>query len=288
MRSNLALLLVVAVGSVAVAACGSVAAQNDAGAGNGGAGSGRRRRRGGSAGADGGIDAGPPTVEEACGQFASTLCSRLGGCAPYALQLFYGDNDTCVSRVKLGCMRDLEVPDSNQTTDRHGRLRARRKQLQLRRPAGERVPGFLSDQARQQVERRAVRIQLAVHEHALREVDRRLRRVRAARGRRRRVHRRRGLHRRAWCAPRRSASRRRRWARRAARWLPAARTFIAARSATPARRRWRWARRAGAIPAGATSGRVCRATPSLRWRIRSARPSPPRKAARRAASSTAR
>ena len=43
MRSNLALLLVVAVGSVAVAACGSVAAQNDAGPGNGGAG---RRRRG--------------------------------------------------------------------------------------------------------------------------------------------------------------------------------------------------------------------------------------------------
>jgi len=96
MRSNLALLLaVVAAGSLAVAGCGSVAAQNDAGPG---------------------IDAGPPTAEEACGQFASTLCSRLGGCAAYALQIFYGDNDTCVSRAKLGCMRDLEVPDSKQTT----------------------------------------------------------------------------------------------------------------------------------------------------------------------------
>ncbi len=120
MRSNLALLLVVAAGSVAVAACGSVAAQNDAGPGNGGAGSGGGGAAGsgggGGVGIDGGIDAGPPTVEEACGQYASTLCSRLGGCAPYALQLFYGDNDTCLSRVKLGCMLDLEVPDSNQTT----------------------------------------------------------------------------------------------------------------------------------------------------------------------------
>jgi len=117
MRSNLALLLAVAVGGVAVAACGSVAVQNDAGAGNGGAGSGGG---GGAAGSGGGgssgVDAGPPTAEEACGQFASTLCSRLGGCAAYALQLFYGDNDTCVARVKLGCVRDLEVTDSNQTT----------------------------------------------------------------------------------------------------------------------------------------------------------------------------
>ena len=116
MRSNLALLLVMAVGSVAVAACGSVAAQNDAGSGSGGVGSGGGGGAGGSAGADAGIDAGPPTAEEACGQFASTLCGRLGGCAPYALQIFYGDNDTCVSRVKLGCTRDLEVTDSNQTT----------------------------------------------------------------------------------------------------------------------------------------------------------------------------
>jgi hypothetical protein len=57
-----------------------------------------------------------PTVAEACGQFAATLCSRLEGCAPYALQIFYGDRTTCEARVVLGCMRDLEVPDTNQTT----------------------------------------------------------------------------------------------------------------------------------------------------------------------------
>jgi hypothetical protein len=58
----------------------------------------------------------PPTVAEACGQFASALCGRLGACAPYALQIFYGDAATCMSRVALGCMRDMEVPDTTETT----------------------------------------------------------------------------------------------------------------------------------------------------------------------------
>ena len=95
MRSSSGLWLVLAaVGSAGVAGCGSVASSNDGG----------------------GMDAAPPTVAEACGQFASTLCSRLNGCAPYALQIFYGDMTTCESRVTLGCTRDLEVPDTNQTT----------------------------------------------------------------------------------------------------------------------------------------------------------------------------
>ena len=60
-----------------------------------------------------GVEVAPPTVAEACGQFATALCGRLGGCAPYALQLLYGDMTTCMSRVTLGCTRDLEVTDSN-------------------------------------------------------------------------------------------------------------------------------------------------------------------------------
>jgi hypothetical protein len=105
MRSTLALLFsmaVVAGAGTGGVGCGSVSAQNDGMAGHGGG--------------DGGVDAGPPTVAEACGQFASTLCTRLNGCAPYALQIFYGDMATCQSRVELDCTRDLQIMDTNQTT----------------------------------------------------------------------------------------------------------------------------------------------------------------------------
>jgi len=102
MRSNLASLLVIAVGGVGLAACGSVAAQND---GSGGAG-----------GNDGGIDMPPPTVDEACGQYASALCSRLNSCAPSVAQVLYGDAATCMTRVTLGCTRDMQAPDITATT----------------------------------------------------------------------------------------------------------------------------------------------------------------------------
>src|SRR5260221_10931950 len=99
MRTNWGLLLLVVAGSVGAVGCGSVASSsNDGGA------------------TDSSVETAPPTVAEACGQYATTLCSRLDGCAPYALQIFYGDITTCASRVTLGCMRDLEVPDTNQTT----------------------------------------------------------------------------------------------------------------------------------------------------------------------------
>jgi hypothetical protein len=91
-------LVAVAAGSVGAAGCGSVASSNDGG------------------GTDSSVETAPPTVAQACDQFATALCSRLDGCAPYALQIFYGDMTTCASRVTLGCMRDLEVPDTNQTT----------------------------------------------------------------------------------------------------------------------------------------------------------------------------
>jgi hypothetical protein len=99
MRLNLARLLVMAVSGVGLAACGSVASQNDGGGGH-----------------DGSADVPPPTADEACNQFASTFCGRLGGCAPLVLQVLYGDSTTCESRVVLGCTRDLAVPDSNETT----------------------------------------------------------------------------------------------------------------------------------------------------------------------------
>ncbi len=98
MRSSSALLWLALAGGMSGAACGSVAASNDAG------------------GMDSSVETAPPTVAEACGQYASSLCGRLNGCAPYALQIIYGDMTTCESRVTLGCMRDLEIPDTNQTT----------------------------------------------------------------------------------------------------------------------------------------------------------------------------
>jgi len=97
MRASSGLLLLVVAGSVGAAGCGSVASSNDGGG-------------------DSSVETAPPTVAQACDQFATTLCSRLNGCAPFALQIFYGDMTTCASRVTLGCMRDLEVPDTNQTT----------------------------------------------------------------------------------------------------------------------------------------------------------------------------
>ena len=69
------------------------------------------------AASDTGVEMAPPTVDEACGQFATAFCGRLEGCAPFALQILYGDSATCdVARRRSGCMRDLEVPDTNQTT----------------------------------------------------------------------------------------------------------------------------------------------------------------------------
>src|SRR6185436_15961006 len=102
MRSNLASLLVIAVAGGGLAACGSVAAQNDGG--------------GGAGGNDGPIDMAPPTIDEACGQYAQALCSRLDSCAPSVAQVLYGDTATCKTRVALGCTRDMQAPDITATT----------------------------------------------------------------------------------------------------------------------------------------------------------------------------
>jgi hypothetical protein len=84
---------------VAAAGCGSVAASSD-----------------GSTGSDGGLDMAPPTVDEACAQFATAFCGRLQACAPFVGQVLYGDRTMCESRAALGCMLDFEVSDTNHTT----------------------------------------------------------------------------------------------------------------------------------------------------------------------------
>src|SRR5262245_39119311 len=83
----------VAAAATALVACGGVSATNT----------------------DAGSDA-PPTVQQACGAFADTLCARLNDCASFIFQLTYGTAATCRERVELGCTKDLEVPETNQTT----------------------------------------------------------------------------------------------------------------------------------------------------------------------------
>ena len=129
-----------------------------------------------------GVEAAPPTVAEACGQFASALCGRLDGCAPYALQIFYGDSATCMSRVALGCMRDLEVPDSNETTTDMAACARDANNASCDDLIANDFPASCQIKPGVAAERRRLRVELAVHEHALREDRRRLRRVRAARG----------------------------------------------------------------------------------------------------------
>ena len=264
MRSSSGLLsLLVAVASAGGAACGSVATSND-----------------------GSVDAAPPTVAQACGQFAATLCARLNGCAPYALQLFYGDMTTCESRVTLGCSRDLEVPDTNQTTtdmvtcardaanSTCDDLVANVFPASCQIKPGVRVNGEGCGSSWQCTSthcektdgdcgvcapRAAANGACTVDEGCARRPGVRGPEVRRA-----------GGDGRARAAPRRRA----------------APTSIAARPATRARRRWAWARRARAIPARAICARASRAT-SSRPRP-SARPSPPRRRAHRAASSTGR
>src|SRR4030095_6468806 len=120
MRSNLfVLLLVAAVG----AGCGGVTASNDGGGGSGGSAAGAGGMAGGTGGMAGGTGGmggtgGAPaaTLEEAGRPLAEAFCTRLTGCAPFVGQILYGDKATCVTRTALGCMRDLQVPDTNQTT----------------------------------------------------------------------------------------------------------------------------------------------------------------------------
>jgi hypothetical protein len=65
---------------------------------------------------DAGMDTPPPTVGEACAQFATAFCGRMTTCAPFVAQILYGDRAGCETRAALGCMLDFEVSDTNHTT----------------------------------------------------------------------------------------------------------------------------------------------------------------------------
>ena len=156
---------------------------------------------------------------------------------------------TCVSRVELGCTRDLEVPDSNQTTggmaacarDANNAscddLLANVFPTSCQIKPGTRLNGEGCGSSWQCMSTHCEKT----------DGDCGVCAPRAAAERR--VHRRREAACRAWCARRRSASTPARDGRAVQRdGARAARTSIAARSATSARRRWRWAHRAGATP----------------------------------------
>lgn len=55
------------------------------------------------------------TTDDACAQVAQALCGAIGACAPAALQVFYGDEATCVARATLSCKTDQQVPGIKRT-----------------------------------------------------------------------------------------------------------------------------------------------------------------------------
>jgi hypothetical protein len=59
---------------------------------------------------------GPPTVAKACGEYATDSCDALTACGPLALQLFYGDSATCVTRQTLSCTTDQMATGITRTT----------------------------------------------------------------------------------------------------------------------------------------------------------------------------
>src|ERR1022692_3883697 len=62
------------------------------------------------------MESAPPSIDQACTQYASSVCNALGTCGSLALQLFYGDNPTCVTRQKLSCTTDQMASGINRTT----------------------------------------------------------------------------------------------------------------------------------------------------------------------------
>jgi hypothetical protein len=66
--------------------------------------------------ADAAMETAPPTIDEACNQYATSVCNALGTCGSLALQLFYGDNATCVTRQTLSCTTDQMASGINRTT----------------------------------------------------------------------------------------------------------------------------------------------------------------------------
>jgi hypothetical protein len=62
------------------------------------------------------LTCGDPSPEEACDQLAKAICDRYHSCSNPYLQVTYGDLDTCVARLKLGCQPALDAPGTSVTT----------------------------------------------------------------------------------------------------------------------------------------------------------------------------
>lgn len=71
-----------------------------------------------SGGFDAGAEAeagGGVTPTQACTDFATAVCGRLQACAPFGVQVIYGDQATCVQRTALACSPSLGASGSQIT-----------------------------------------------------------------------------------------------------------------------------------------------------------------------------
>jgi hypothetical protein len=64
------------------------------------------------------LDSSSVTVDQACTDLASSICTRLDACSKVLVAIVYGDVDTCKKRVKTGCLPSLTAPGSSSTPDR--------------------------------------------------------------------------------------------------------------------------------------------------------------------------
>jgi hypothetical protein len=67
-------------------------------------------------------DAGTPgegggnlTPEQACGEAATSLCTKVSTCAPFLLTLLFGDMTTCLDSYTHGCLASANAPSSGAT-----------------------------------------------------------------------------------------------------------------------------------------------------------------------------
>jgi hypothetical protein len=78
---------------------------------------------GGAGGSGGGNpDGGSPdgsgaTAEQACSETASAYCSKFGTCAPFAIDIIFGDMATCIDVAKTGCLGSLQATKTAATPD---------------------------------------------------------------------------------------------------------------------------------------------------------------------------
>src|SRR5262245_57380485 len=55
------------------------------------------------------------TADQACIEFAATLCDQIQTCSPLFAQSAYGDVANCKTRAKLDCMQSATAPSTGAT-----------------------------------------------------------------------------------------------------------------------------------------------------------------------------